>query len=210
MKIKVLVVDDHELIRQGIVSLLAGEADIEIAATYSSGHALMTGIVQHTADVVLLDLQLENENGLDWLLKVKEQFPEVKVLILSSNENVHNISLLLKSGASGYLFKNTRTRELAAGIRHVMQSGTPYLLPEVAQFINSKNKNAASLNTLTPRELEVLRLIAKELTSQEIAAQLGISHRTIEIYRLGLMQKMDAKNMVGMVKKAIMLGLIKE
>lgn len=210
MIIKVLVVDDHELIREGIVSLLSGETDIEIAATYSAGNALMTGIVQHKADVVLLDLQLEHENGLAWLLKVKEQFPAVKVLILSSNENIHNIGLLLKSGASGYLFKNTRMRELAAGIRHVMHHDTPYLLPEVAQFIHSKNKSLSSLNTLTPRELEVLQLIAKELTSQEIAAQLGISHRTIEIYRLGLMQKMDAKNMVGMVKKAIMLGLIKE
>lgn len=210
MKIKVIIVDDHELIRQGIVSLLGAEEDIDIVAAYSSGNSLVKGIEQHAADVVLLDLQLENENGLDWLLKIKEQYPAVKVLILSSNENVHNISLLLKSGASGYLFKNTRSRELAAGIRHVVKSDTPYLLPEVAQFINSKNRSAASLNTLTPRELEVLQLIAKELTSQEIAAQLGISHRTIEIYRLGLMQKLDAKNMVGMVKKAIMLGLIKE
>lgn len=210
MKIKVIIVDDHELIRQGIVSLLGAEEDIDIVAAYSSGNSLVTGIEQHDADVVLLDLQLENENGLDWLLKIKEQYPAVKVLILSSNENVHNISLLLKSGASGYLFKNTRSRELAAGIRHVVKSDTPYLLPEVAHFINSKNRSAASLNTLTPRELEVLQLIAKEFTSQEIAAKLGISPRTIEIYRLGLMQKMDAKNMVGMVKKAIMLGLIKE
>lgn len=209
MKIKVVVADDHEMVREGIAALLAGETDIEIVASYSSGTALFNGIMQNpNVDVVLLDLQLASESGLDYLLKLKQHFPEIKVMILTSNENIHNVSLLIKSGASGYLFKNTRTKEIATGIRHIMQYDTPYLLPEVAKFI--QNKTSAAINTLTPRELEVLQLIANENTSQEIAAHLGISHRTIEIYRLGIMQKLDAKNMVGMVKKAIMLGLIKE
>ena len=209
MKIKVVVADDHELIREGIVSLLSGEADIEIMAAYSSGTALLSGIMQQSAiDVVLLDLQLAAESGSDYLLKIKQHYPEIKVLILSSNENIHNVSLLIKSGASGYLFKNTRTKALAAGIRHVMQSDSPYLLPKVAKYIH--NKTAAAINTLTPRELYVLQLIAQELTSQEIGARLHLSQRTMESYRLMLMQKLDVKNMVGMVKKAIMLGLIKE
>lgn len=209
MKIKVVVADDHDLVRQGIAALLSGEEDIDIVASYSSGSALLSGLMQlNTPDVVLLDLQLAEESGLDYLLKIKQQFPTIKVLILTSNENIHNVSLLIKSGASGYLFKNTKAKELADGIRHVAQDDTPYLLPEVAKYI--QNKTTSNINTLTPRELEVLQLIANELTSQEIATKLGISHRTIEIYRLGLMQKLDAKNMVGMVKKAIMLGLIKE
>lgn len=210
MVIKIILVDDHELIRKGVETLLSGEKDIEIVASLSSGVSLLRSIEQLQPAVVLLDLQLAEESGLDYLFKIKQDFPEVKVIILSSNENIHNVGLLIKSGASGYIFKNAKTKELAHAIRSVYTQEKPYLAQEIARDLNKKTNEILHYNALTPRELDVLRLITKELTSQEIARELGLSNRTVEIYRLGLMQKLEAKNMVGMVKKAIMLGLVND
>lgn len=210
MSIKVIIVDDHELIRKGLISLLKDENDIDVVAEYASGNSLINGIRQTSPDVVLLDLQLPGDNGLNLLLKVKETFPAIKVIILSSNENIYTISLLLKNGANGYLFKDASTTALASAIRFVYHNDKPFLLPEIERTLKQKIKSTVSHNALTPREIDVLQLIAQEKTSHEIADALGLSYRTVEIYRLGLMQKLDVKNMVGMVKKAIMLGLVKE
>lgn len=210
MSIKVIIVDDHELIRKGLITLLAAEQDIEVLAEYASGLSLLNGIQQLSPDVIVLDLQLPGDNGLNLLLRVKEHYPRLKVLMLSTNENIHTISLLLKNGANGYLFKDASASVLAGAIRFVYEQEKPFLLPETERILRSKLKGAANHNALTPREVDVLQLIAQEKTSHEIADLLGLSYRTVEIYRLGLMQKLDVRNMVGMVKKAIMLGLIRE
>lgn len=134
--------------------------------------------------------------------------------MLSSNDNIHNIKLLLNNGADGYLLKNTDQSTLIQSIKDAVNKSIkkPIVSPETEnqlKLLSEKNKtHFNNAQHLTPREKDVLQLIAQELTSQEIGEKLHLSQRTVESYRLMLMQKLDVKNMVGMVKKAIMLGLI--
>lgn len=210
MAIRIVIVDDHEVVRKGLIHLLDDAPDIEIAGTYNRGGHVIAAIGNDRPDVILLDLQLPDISGVELLPAIKKSAPYVKVLVFSSNENIYSVRLLLNSGADGYLFKNISDDTLTDAIRQVHQNNIPYLIPEVKELLKRKSKVTATMQSLTPREADVLQLIAQEMTSQEIAVQLGLSYRTVEIYRLGLMQKLDVRNMVGMVKKAIMLGLIKE
>lgn len=149
------------------------------------------------------------------LPRSKEKYPAVKILILTSNDNIHNIKLLLNKGADGYILKNTEQDFLIQAIREARYGDRKekVISQDVSQNLKkliAKDKQFLfGTNQLTQREQEVLQLIAQELTSQEIGRRLHLSQRTVESYRLILMQKLDVKNMVGMVKKAIMLGLIK-
>ncbi len=212
MNIKVAIVDDHQLIRAGLSNFLGQQSHIEIVAQYATTQSLLNGLNQKYIDVIILDLHLAEGNS-DFIIPViKSKFPDIKILFLSSNENIHNIKIILNNGADGYLLKTTDQNQLIAAIKNLMD---PVIQkPIISREINNQLKNlAGKSNTtqhLTQRETEVLQLIAKEYTSQEIGQILNLSTRTVESYRLLLMQKLDVKNMVGMVKKAIIMGLVKD
>lgn len=210
MSIRVALVDDHELIREGIKNLLNNCPGISLVGEYSKGVYLLNGLRNDLPDVILLDLQLPDQHGEELLPVIKQTYPDIKVIILTTNENIYNIKKLLNIGADGYIFKNTDSKLLAEGINHVIKESTPFLPEYVRQSIKRKTSTLDKNISLTPREMEVLRLSALEHTSKEIGDILQINHRTVEIFRRGIMQKLDANNMVGVVKKAIMLGLIKE
>lgn len=214
MSIKVIVTDDHPMVRMGVVTMLQSQPDIEILAQYESATQLLNGLVHVQPDIVLLDLQLSDANGESLIPVIKEKYPLIKILILTSNDNIHNIKLLLNKGANGYILKNTEQDFLIQAIKRVYESDTKVKV--ISDEVNANLKKLIAkdavlynANQLTPRELEVLQLIAQELTSHEIGQKLHLSQRTVESYRLILMQKLDVRNMVGMVKKAILLGLIK-
>jgi DNA-binding NarL/FixJ family response regulator len=211
--IKVAITDDHPLVREGLISLLQSQASIHVIAAYENGNYLVEGLKQQQPDVLLLDLQLSNgPEGKDLVILIKNLYPGVRIIILTSNDNAYNIQLLLNSGADGYILKSIEQRLLIEAIEKVYQ-GESYLSPEIKDLLLStmrKSSNTLQNNTeLTTREMQILQLIAEELTSQEIASRLHLSARTVETYRLGIMQKLGVKNMVGMTKKAIMLGIIK-
>ncbi len=216
MRIKIILVDDHPLVREGINSMLQLNEQIEVVARYAGTSELLNGLKKCTVDLILLDLQLKEGNSDGVIPVIKEQYPLVKIVILSSNDNIHNIKLLLNKGVDGYLLKDTEQKELIRAIKDVCdeEKEKPIVSVEVAnQLKKLAYKDHLFFNSaqhLTPREKEVLQLIAQELTSQEIGERLHLSQRTVESYRLMLMQKLDVKNMVGMVKKAIMLGLVKQ
>ncbi len=210
MSIRVVILDDHVMIRKGLCNLLSDTPGIEIVAEYEHPNHLLTGLKTDTPDVLLLDLQLRDHSGEELLPVIKRDYPGVRVIILTSNENTYNVRKLINAGANGYVFKNADTRILADAINHVYYEEGPFLPDEVKESIRRKITQVDKNISLTPRETDVLKLIAQELTSQEIGAMLQINHRTVEIYRQGIMQKLGVKNMVGMVKKAIMLGLIVE
>lgn len=213
MKIKVILIDDHPLVREGVSNMLGQDEQLEIVASYATTSELLNGLKSQQADVILLDLQLVEGNS-DFVIQViKTSYPHIRILILSSNDNIYNIKMLLNNGADGYLLKNTGEKHLRQFIKRVWSGKEqPVVSPEVhnllQSFSNKRNIQSIGAQYLTPREVEVLQLISQELTSHEIGKRLHLSQRTVESYRLLLMQKLQVKNMVGMVKKAIMLGLV--
>ncbi len=216
MNIKIILVDDHPMVRLGVAAMLNNQPDFEILGQYEKITQLTASINALRPDIVLLDLQLSDGNSESLISNLKRDYPQIKILVLSSNDNIHNIKLILNKGADGYILKNTEQDFLVQAIRDVYHNDgkDKIISAEVAKNLKRLTAKDADFlsnpNYLTPREQQVLQLMARELTSHEIGALLHLSQRTVESYRLILMQKLDVKNMIGMVKKAIMLGLIKE
>lgn len=185
---------------------------IQVIATYENGAALLEGLQRQQPDVLLLDVQLPDKNGDELTGIISRKYPSVRILILTSHDSIYYIKTLLRKGAKGYILKTSGQDFLVQAIETVF-TGKSFYSPEVNETLvqdTLKIKPPVSLfRQLTPREREILQLIYEEHTSHEIAEKLHISYRTVENYRLGMMQKLDSKNMIGMVKKALQLGLIK-
>jgi DNA-binding NarL/FixJ family response regulator len=211
MNINVAILDDHPLVLNGIVSMLSGENHISIFGKFSHSNAFFVAIEKHQPDVLLLDLQLQETTGTEVLSVLKQKYPGIKVIILTSVNNLLVIKTLMAGGASGYILKTIELERITEAIDRVYK-GEIYLSEEVKDLLAKSaisKKNILGFNDdLSAKEIEILRLIAGENTTQEISEKLRLSPRTIDNYRLGLMQKLGAKNMIGMVKKAIMLGLV--
>lgn len=211
--IKVAITDDHPLLLQGVKNILDGREGFQVTGCYTSGGILLAALQKEQPDVLLLDLQLAGDpQGKDLIVRLRQDYPELRILVLTSNDNAYNIQIILNAGAQGYLLKNIEQDLLMEAIETIYK-GEEYLSPEVKNILldslrKDKTKKVGT-ESLTPRELDILRLIAEEKTSHEIGEILHLSYRTIETYRLGIMQKLGVKNMVGMVKKAILLGIIK-
>ncbi len=212
--IKVVITEDHPLMRQGLRNALEGQNGIFIADSCANGGQLMEALKQKTADVILLDLNLSDE-GLqhtELVRVVKNKYPATKILILTSNDNAYNIQSVLHAGADGYILKSIEQHYLLEAIEQV-HAGKQYLSPEVKDILLQLYRKDQGITTnsamFTEREIEILQLITEEFSSPEIARKLNLSTRTIDTYRMGIMQKLGVKNMVGMAKKAIMLGIVK-
>lgn len=211
MKIRIAITDDHPMMLNGMKNILQSQEDFEIVALYGNGNDLMEGLQKKQPDVLVLDVHLPDITGEELARVIKRKYPNIKVLILTSHDSIFFIRALLRAGVAGYVLKTSDQAILIEAIRTVY-TGIQFLSPEVKDTLvkdTLKMRNKISnILELTQREKDILQLIAEEYTSQEIAEKLHISHRTVENYRLGLMQKLDAKNMVGMIKKAIQMGLI--
>jgi DNA-binding NarL/FixJ family response regulator len=212
-KTRVIIVDDHQIIRDGIRALLSGMADIEITAEAGSAEELLQKINSSTADVALIDISLPGISGIKLTEKLTAAFPELKVLILSMHLNEEYITGALKAGALGYLAKNTTRDELIAAI-HAVAGGNSYLGKEVTDLITSgyirriNTDNVQDKDSLSKREIEVLRLTAEGFGNKEISEKLFISIRTVESHKNHILQKLGLKSVVEMVRYAIKKGLI--
>lgn len=211
MKIRIALTDDHLMILNGLKSMLLHYPHLELIACYQSGAALLEGLEKDQPDVLLLDLQLPDRTGDELTRIISRKYPDTRIVILTSHDSVFLIKTLMNNGASGYLLKTADPELLLQAIETVYE-GKKFLPEELKdRILNDSLKlknNIADLNDLTAREKDILKLIAEECTSTEIAQKLNLSTRTVENYRLGLMQKLDARNMIGLVKKAIQLGLL--
>ncbi|WP_298547213.1 response regulator transcription factor [uncultured Aquimarina sp.] len=203
------LIDDHNLFREGIKSLLDKMDNIELVLEAVSGKDLLAKLNNTVPDVILLDLEMEEMNGMDATVKIKELYPDMKVIILTMHKEERMISYLMEVGASGYLLKDTNRQELEDAIRSVCEKGF-YFNPFVSQALlkGLKNKSAkppliGKDYHLTSRELEVLELVTKEYTTAEIAEELFLSVRTIEGHRKNLMMKLEVKNTAGLIIKAV-------
>lgn len=214
-RIKVLIADDHKIFRDGIRSILEKETDIDVVGEAANGLEVLEKIKNLTVNVLILDIDIGEPGGIEITGRVSAQYPEVKILILSMIGLHDFVIQALEKGAIGYLLKNTGKDEVLTAIRSVAK-GDSYFNKEVsAILIEQLNRPRSSKNRtgdipLTPREIEVLQLIAQEFSNQEIAEKLFISIRTVDTHRRNMLEKLGARNTAGLVKYAIRKGLAKD
>ncbi|MCE7993991.1 MAG: response regulator transcription factor [Roseivirga sp.] len=207
-KIKILLVDDHALIRAGIRNSLINQEHIEVLAEAMNGAEALSQLTKTDFDLVIMDLSMPEMNGTEATRLITEKYPDVNVLILSMHNEEARIREALKAGAMGYILKSTSMAELLEAVETVSK-GEPYFTREVSakimnQLVRGKeNEHANTTSRLTNREMEILKLISEEFTNQEIATKLFISPRTVDTHRRNLIQKLHAKNTAGLVRYAI-------
>ncbi|MBK6264660.1 response regulator transcription factor [Marivirga sp. S37H4] len=205
--IKILLVDDHRLIRDGIRFYLESEDNISIVGEASNGKEGIIFLEKNPGgvDLVMTDISMPEMNGVDFTIAIQKNFSEVKVLGLTMIKDSQYVKQMLQAGASGYLLKNAREKEIVEAINTIMKGGT-YYAQEATQAIMdfmSKKKKSDDVVSISAREKEVLRLIIDELSNQEIADKLFISIRTVEAHKRNLLEKTNSKTLAGLVKYAI-------
>lgn len=214
--IRVMLVDDHTLVREGIRHILQGTPGFEVIAEAGDGEAAVRLAQNTRPDLVVLDLSLPGLSGLDVTTRIRQSMPDVRVLILSVHDHQEYVLGAVRAGAQGYLRKDTSPAELREALQAVAR-GESYFSPPVARHLSAavRGEPAAAdvgsrVDRLTPREREVLAGIAGGETSRTIAARLGLSPRTVESYRESLARKLDIKTVAGLTRFAIEVGLVKE
>ena len=212
--INVAIADDHALFRMGLAALLGDEPDIDVVLEAGNGEDLLNRINGIPADVILMDVEMPGMGGLEATLKMREKHPDMRVVMLSAHNDPSTVLLAIENGARGYLLKHSRPEEVIDAVRTVMQNGFCFnqdISLMLLRGISQKEKFQSHFNPvvqLTDRELEVLRLICKELTNTEIGEKLFLSPRTVESHRKNIMEKVGARNMVGLVLYALKNKLV--
>lgn len=208
-EIKLIIADDHELFRIGLAELLKKHDDIKIVKSVADGVEFLNLIqTQFEADIVLLDLTMPNLDGFQVLKELKHSNSKIKPIVISMHSVGNYIAKCAKMGAYGYLLKNTDESELVYAIRNVYK-GKKHFGSEISEkMINFMSTQSVSEKVLSNKETEVLGLIAKGLTTKEIAAKLFVSTRTIETHRTNILKKFEVKNTAELIKKATEINLI--
>ena len=212
--ISVLLVEDHHVVRKGISYLLSLEKDIDIVGEAEDGNEGIKMAKELCPDVVILDITMPNLNGIDSVRRIRKSVPNTKVIILTMHTREHYIRQALREGASGYLLKESTHTELVNAIKTV-HKGDVALSPSISKFVfneyvkqSDPKQDVDSLELLTDRERQVLRLVAEGKTNKDIAKCLKISKSTVNIHRTNVMQKLDIHDTVGLVKYSIEKGVI--
>lgn len=204
MAIKVFIVDDHYMVIEGIRSLLQNEKGVEWAGHATNAASCLAFLQQHQPDVILMDINLPDKSGIDLCKEVKEKYPSVFVVGLSTFNQQSFIQKMMDSGASGYVLKNASQEELMEAIEAVAK-GKTYFSDEASQTLR---RNESTNIILTRREKEVLELIAEGMTNNVIAQKLFISPTTVDTHRKNLLAKLKAKNTASLIRMASQLQLI--
>ena len=204
MAIKVFIVDDHYMVIEGIRSLLQNEKDIEWMGHAMNAESCLAYLQKHLPDVILMDISMPDKSGIDLCKDVKEKYPSVFIIGLSTFNQQSFIQKMMDNGASGYVLKNATQEELMEGIGVVMK-GKTYMSDEVTKVLR-KHENSSII--LTRREKEVLELIAEGLTNNEIAQKLFISTTTVDTHRKNLLAKFEVKNTAMLIRSAAQNQLI--
>jgi DNA-binding NarL/FixJ family response regulator len=215
--IKILIADDHTMFVDGIESILQAEEDIKVVGRCYEGHQVNDFVSKNNVDIILLDVNLPDMSGIEVCKEIVEKFPNIKVLAISMFNEESYVSEILNNGAKGYILKNTGREELLKAIK-VVNSGSTYFSKEVTETImkglmnrrkaSNNSKTANEIPKISRREKEVLKLIAEEFTTQEIADKLFISLKTVESHRSNLLAKLNARNSAGLVRISIENGLL--
>lgn len=212
-RVRVVLVEDHQIVREGLRALLDGCEDIEVVAEADNGNAAVDAVRAHEPNLVLMDLNLPGLNGVDATKAIRDAHPKTQVLILSMYSTEEHVRPAIRAGAGGYLLKGSGLSDLVAAIKAVA-GGNAFFSPEIAKIVLSDSRGASPGSSarhssdLTQRERQILRLVAEGSSSPEIAKHLNLSVKTVEGHRGRIMAKLETKNVAGLVRHAIRLGLV--
>ncbi|MDR7480948.1 MAG: response regulator transcription factor [Armatimonadota bacterium] len=213
-KIRILIADDHSIVREGVRMILAGQEDFEVVGEAATGREAVEQARRLRPDVVVMDISMPDLNGIQATEQIRRELPEVQVLGLTMHEEGNYVFELLKVGAAGYVLKRAAAEDLVAAVR-AAHRGEAFLYPSVAKMVvqdflqrASPTEKAQTLDGLTEREREVLTLIAEGHTNQEIANRLYISIKTVQTHRAHIMEKLNLHDRAELVRYAIRKGLI--
>jgi DNA-binding NarL/FixJ family response regulator len=209
---RILLADDHTLVRAGMRSLLKDIGGVDVVAEASTGREAIDLVEKHRPDVVLMDIAMSGLNGLEAAEHIIKTHPQCKVIILSMYSTKEYVTRALQIGVKGYLIKDAAASELEVALRAVVR-GEKYLSPAVSTHLIDQYEKLSSTKdcppeTLTPRQREILQLIAEGRTTKEIAAILNVSLKTVDTHRTQLMERLDIHDVAGLVRYAIHIGLI--
>lgn len=216
-KVRIYIVDDHKLFVQGVISLLSDETDLEITGYSLSALDFLAGVEKLDVDVYLMDINMPDITGIELTRKLKDIKPEARVLALTMYDDFEYVENMIKSGADGYILKTASLEELSLAIKTVAR-GVKFFGNEIQEIVFNKIGGKGSANNptstsddqanLTKREIEIISLIAKEYTTQEIAEKLFISTRTVETHRKNILSKTRVKSIIGLLKFAEQRGIL--
>lgn len=210
--LRVLVADDHSILRAGLRALFADFANTSIVADTGDGREVVELVKVHRPDVVLLDISLPGLNGLEVTSRLKKEFPNTKVLILSMYANEDYVVRALRAGATGYVLKDSAPQELEFALASIQRSHI-YLSPEISRqviddYLRKADEHPMPFDQLTARQREILRMIAEGKSTKEIANILDISVKTVETHRTHLMNRLQIFDVPGLVRFAVRIGLV--
>jgi DNA-binding NarL/FixJ family response regulator len=206
LPVRILVVDDHTIVRQGLVALLSSVSGLTVMADCGTGGEAVRLACQLKPQVVLLDLSLPDMDGIEVLHELADKVPETRTVVLTMHSDPTYARPALRAGAAGYLIKGADIADLVAAIREAM-AGKTLLSPVVARLLVESPASASS-ELLSPREEEVLRLVAQGKTSREVGVLLGISPRTVDAHRRNIMEKLGVHDVASLTRAAIRAGLV--
>lgn len=210
--IRIVLADDHAVVRAGIRAMLESLGGIEVVGQATNGREALTLVEQRHPDVLLCDISMPDMNGLEATTRVVKEFPNVRVIMLSMHTSEEYVWQAMKAGATGYLLKDTDAAELDVAIKSVL-TGTTYLTPSVSKqvveaYMQRMGDASTVADVLTPRQREILQLIAEGKSLKEIAVLLHISVKTVETHRTLLMDRLDIHDTPGLVRYAMRIGMI--
>jgi DNA-binding NarL/FixJ family response regulator len=211
MALRILLVDDHALVRAGMRSLLRDLPEVEVVAEAADGAEALAAAERERPDVVLMDIAMKGMNGLEAAARMRERLPGVKVVILSMHTSEEYVLLALRAGAAAYLIKDSATSELELALKCVMR-GETYLSPAISrQVVDGYVQRVgagAGPDPLTPRQRDVLKRMAEGRSTKEIAYDLNLSVKTVETHRAQIMERLGIRDVAGLVRYAMRTGLI--
>ncbi|BFU96072.1 MAG: DNA-binding response regulator [Nitrospira sp.] len=210
--IRVLLADDHRLMRAGLRALLKSLELVQVVAEAGNGHEALQLAEQHRPDIVIMDIGMPELNGLEAAARMVKLAPAPRIIILSMHANEEYVRRALQAGAAGYLLKGADPAELELAIKAVMR-GETYLAPAVSKqvvqnYLHPEGVTTSPVQELTPRQREVLQLVAEGHSTKDIAQKLNLSVKTVDTHRTELMQRLDIHDIAGLVRYAIRIGLI--
>lgn len=209
-KFTVLLADDHHLVRAGLQALIAGLPDFEVFAQAENGTEAMRMIESTKPDIAVLDIEMPGRSGVDVLREARERFPATRIILLSGHVSEKLVAESVRLGAAGYLLKDSALTELVAALRAVAR-GETYLTARVVAHLAAALRTISqpqSPSDLSPRQVEVLRLVAGGLSSKEIARELALSVKTIETHRAQIMGRLEIHDIAGLVRYALRKGIV--
>lgn len=210
MTVRIVLADDHQIVREGLHALIAAESDLMVVAEAQNGRGAVRLVEEHKPDVVIMDVGMPELNGVDATRQIVASYPDTKVIALSMHSDSRFVTGMLKAGAAGYLLKNCASDELVGAINTVMQHQT-YLSPSITGVVVEdyiRQSAAVEEPVLTEREREVLQLLAEGRATREIAEQLHVSAKTVATHRQNIMDKLDLHSVAELTQYAIGQGLV--